>query len=318
MPAHEMLRRGTELLRCAAAAGGAPGGAGREGAGRSGAGRRGRRGARKLAGPRPHAGTSSATARWSRSIARQRLEARWGSAWVVHDRARSAVSRRRRIVVDGVMYTTGSPGVSCYALDPATGREIWRYDPKVPRWPGGATPAAMSVNRGVAVWKGRVYVGTIDGRLLALDAKTGGPVWDVQHDRPVAPYTITGAPRVVKGKVIHRQRRRRVRRARLLQRLRRRGDGPRLWRFYTVPGESSGSARASRSSKLAAKTWTGTRLVGVGARRHGLGFHGLRPGARPALRRRRQRLRVQPSSCAAPAAATTSSCPRSSLCARDG
>ena len=58
------------------------------------------------------------------------------------------------------------------------------------------------VNRGVAVWKGAVYVGTLDGRLVKLDAKTGKPVWDINTIDRTRPYTITGAPRVVNGKVL--------------------------------------------------------------------------------------------------------------------
>ncbi len=74
------------------------------------------------------------------------------------------------IVVDGVMYATASWSI-VFALDAATGRELWRYDPKVPR-AKGRDACCDVVNRGVAVWKGRVYVGTIDGRLVALDAGT--------------------------------------------------------------------------------------------------------------------------------------------------
>ncbi|MCP4039928.1 MAG: PQQ-binding-like beta-propeller repeat protein, partial [bacterium] len=81
------------------------------------------------------------------------------------------------IVVDGVLYATGSWSV-VFALDAKTGREIWRFDPEVPRHKG-RNACCDVVNRGVAVWKGRVYVGTIGGRLIALDARTGEPVWDV-------------------------------------------------------------------------------------------------------------------------------------------
>ena len=63
------------------------------------------------------------------------------------------------------------------------GRELWKYDPEVPRaW--GRNLCCDVVNRGVAVWKGAVYVGTLDGRLVSLDAKTGAKRWDVQHHRP--------------------------------------------------------------------------------------------------------------------------------------
>ena len=104
------------------------------------------------------------------------------------------------IVVDGTMYTTGTWSV-VWALDAKTGRELWKYDPEVPRaW--GRVLCCDAVNRGVAVWKGAVYVGTIDGRLVSLDAKTGAVRWELNTIDRTKPYSITGAPRVVKGKVL--------------------------------------------------------------------------------------------------------------------
>lgn len=79
------------------------------------------------------------------------------------------------IVVDGVMYVTSAWSV-VYALDAKTGSELWVYDPKVDR-AVGAKACCDVVNRGVAVWKGNVYVGVIDGRLEALNAATGERVW---------------------------------------------------------------------------------------------------------------------------------------------
>lgn len=101
------------------------------------------------------------------------------------------------IVVDGVMYVTSAWSI-VYALDAATGRELWVYDPQVPR-ERGASACCDVVNRGVAVWNGKVYAGTLDGRLIALDARTGRLVWEqVTVDR-ARPYTITGAPRAARG-----------------------------------------------------------------------------------------------------------------------
>ena len=104
------------------------------------------------------------------------------------------------IVVDGVMYTTG-PFSIVYALDARTGKEIWKYDPKSDRARAGEA-CCDAINRGVAVWKGKVYVGVLDGRLEAIDAKTGERVWsvDTRYDKARS-YSITGAPRVVNGKV---------------------------------------------------------------------------------------------------------------------
>jgi len=104
------------------------------------------------------------------------------------------------VVIDGVIYvSTAWSKVKAY--DARTGKTIWEYDPEVPgEW--GANACCDVVNRGVAAWKNKIYVGTIDGRLIALDAATGKPVWDVSTIDKTKPYTITGAPRVVKGKVI--------------------------------------------------------------------------------------------------------------------
>jgi PQQ-dependent dehydrogenase (methanol/ethanol family) len=119
-------------------------------------------------------------------------------AWVVPTGTKRGLEATP-LVVDGVLYTTLTWSV-VLALDPATGREIWRHDPQVPKaW--GRNACCDAVNRGVAVWNGRVYVGTLDGRLVALDAKTGRPDWEVLTIDRSRPYTITGAPRVAKGLV---------------------------------------------------------------------------------------------------------------------
>ena len=144
---------------------------------------------------------------------------RLGLAWSYDTGARRGMEATP-IVVDGVLYGTASWSI-VYALDAATGRLLWSYDPQVPK-AKGRDACCDVVNRGVAVWQGRVYVGALDGRLIALDAATGKPLWQVQTVDTSKPYTITGAPRVVKGLGRDRERRRRVRRARLLRRLRRR------------------------------------------------------------------------------------------------
>ena len=122
-----------------------------------------------------------------------------GEAWEFHtDTIRGLESTP--LVADGVMYVTGSWS-KVWALDAKTGKQIWAYDPKVPgQWARFA--CCDVVNRGVALWNGAVFVGTLDGRLVKLDAKTGGVLWDVNTIDRSRPYTITGAPRVVKGKVL--------------------------------------------------------------------------------------------------------------------
>jgi len=103
------------------------------------------------------------------------------------------------IVVDGVMYVTSAWSL-VYALDAKTGKELWVYDPQVPR-ARGASACCDVVNRGVAVWNGKVYVGALDGRLIAINAADGSKVWEQATFDPSQPYTITGAPRVAHGLV---------------------------------------------------------------------------------------------------------------------
>src|SRR5215831_148317 len=103
------------------------------------------------------------------------------------------------LVVDGVLYVT-TAWSKVYALDAATGRQIWYFDPKVPG-PAGVPTCCDVNNRGVAVYQGKVFVGTLDGRLIALDAASGKPVWSVATVEPGHVYSITGAPRAARGKV---------------------------------------------------------------------------------------------------------------------
>lgn len=103
------------------------------------------------------------------------------------------------IVVNGVMFVTSAWSV-VYALDAVTGEELWVYDPDVDR-AVGVNACCDVVNRGVAVWDGKVYVGVIDGRLEALDATSGDVVWSTVTVDQSKPYTITGAPRIVDGRV---------------------------------------------------------------------------------------------------------------------
>lgn len=124
---------------------------------------------------------------------------RLGVAWWTEfdtDRGQEATP----LIADGVLYTT-TTWSKVFAFDAKTGKKLWSYDPQVPG-EKGFDACCDVVNRGVALWGGRVYVGTLDGRLVALDAKTGKVDWSVQTTDPKLPYTITGAPRAVKGKII--------------------------------------------------------------------------------------------------------------------
>jgi quinohemoprotein ethanol dehydrogenase len=106
------------------------------------------------------------------------------------------------VVADGVLYVSGVFG-RVYAMDAATGKELWTYNPEVDGQ-YGRYACCDAVNRGVALWRGRVYVGALDGYLHAIDATTGNRIWKVDTlpaRGPKAPYTLTAAP-VVAGNVV--------------------------------------------------------------------------------------------------------------------
>src|SRR5262245_26378850 len=161
------------------------------------------------------------------------------------------------LVVDGVMYVTSSWSL-VYALDAKTGKELWVFDPDVDKTLG-ARACCDVVNRGVAFYAGRIFVGAIDGRLIALDAKTGASLWQTWTVDRLQPYTITGAPRAANGMVFI-------------------GNGGAeygvrgyvsaydaktgelRWRFYTVPGDPAKMPESAASDSImavAAATWTG-------------------------------------------------------------
>ena len=163
------------------------------------------------------------------------------------------------LIVDGVMYVT-SAWSKVFALDAATGRELWSYDPKVPGEAAVYTCCDV-VNRGVAYYDGKVYVGTIDARLIALDVKTGNPVWTAQTGDNAKSYSITGAPRVVRGKVIIGNGGAEFSARGYVTAYDAR-TGKQVWRFYTVPGQPGkrdGAASDAILEKLARPTWFGTK-----------------------------------------------------------
>lgn len=164
------------------------------------------------------------------------------------------------LVANGVIYTTGEWSVA-YALDAKSGEILWTFDPQVPR-PRARTICCDVVNRGVALYNGKVYLGTLDGRLIALDAKTGKPVWDVVTADQSKPYSITGAPRIAKGKVLI---------GNAGSEFGVRGyisaydaeSGKLLWRTFTVPGDPA-KGFESKALEAAAKTWNGQWWVAGG------------------------------------------------------
>jgi quinohemoprotein ethanol dehydrogenase len=157
------------------------------------------------------------------------------------------------LMVDGVLYTTGTWS-TVFALDARSGELLWKYDPEVPR-DVGQKACCDVVNRGVAVYGGRVYAGTLDGRLVALDAETGRPEWEVVTVDQGLAYTITGAPRVLEGKVIIGNGGAEYGVRGYVSAYDAR-SGALIWRTYTVPGDPSRPFE-SEALEHAASTWSG-------------------------------------------------------------
>ena len=142
-----------------------------------------------------------------------------------------------------------------FALDARTGKELWRWDPEVNQTTVRSRICCGNVNRGIALYNGMVIAPSIDGRLFALNALTGKPVWETRVVYPQDLYTLTMSPRIAGGKVIIGASG---------------GDKPTrgqfaavdaqtgqfLWRFYTVPGDPS-QPYESEALRRAAKTWGG-------------------------------------------------------------
>ena len=157
------------------------------------------------------------------------------------------------LYIDGVIYVS-TAWSKIYAFDARTGEQLWQYDPKVPgEW--AVNVCCGLVNRGIAAWNGKIYIGTLDGRLVAVDAATGQEVWSVMTIDQNWRYSITGAPRVVKGKVLI---------GSSGAEFGVRGyiaaydaeTGEQSWRFYTVPGNPA-LGFENDAMRMAAETWTG-------------------------------------------------------------
>ena len=165
------------------------------------------------------------------------------------------------VIVDGVMYLTTSWSM-VKAYDIKTGKELWNYDPKVAK-AKGADACCDVVNRGVAAWNGKIYLGALDGRLIALDGKTGKEVWTSwtvpeQGTR----HTITATPRIANGKIF-------IGNGGAEYDIR--GSvgaydaetGKQLWKWYTVPGDPS-KPYENKAMEMAAKTWKGDKYWKLG------------------------------------------------------
>jgi quinohemoprotein ethanol dehydrogenase len=158
------------------------------------------------------------------------------------------------LMADGKLYVTGSWG-HVLAYDARTGEQLWHFDPKVAK-DYGRHACCDVVNRGVALWGSTVLAASLDGKLRALDRDTGEVVWEVNTlINDVDSYTITGAPRVVNGKVLI---------GNGGAEMSVRGyvtaydaeTGEQAWRFFTVPGNPADGFEDA-TQEMIAKTWTG-------------------------------------------------------------
>jgi len=176
------------------------------------------------------------------------------------------------LVSDGVVYASG-PWSFVFALDARTGALKWQWDPEIlDESAGGPSVCCGSVNRGVALYDGLVFVGLLDGRLVALDRDTGSVEWSVQTTPIGEDYSITGAPRVIDGMVIigNGGAEYGVRGYVTAYDAR---TGGQLWRFYTVPGNPADGFE-SEAMRAAAETWSGEwwRIGGGGTAWDGFAY----------------------------------------------
>jgi len=181
-----------------------------------------------------------------------------GLAWTADMPERSSW-QGTPIMVGGVLYVT-TPWSYLYAYDAVTGRQLWKYSPRVVREIGASQLCCGNQNRGATYWNGKIIWATLDGRLVAVDAKKGTLVWETATFDPMKDaMSITGAPRVGNGVVFI---------GSAGGEYHQRGfisgydaeTGKKLWRFYTVPGDPSKGPDGEASDDvmaMAAKTWKG-------------------------------------------------------------
>ena len=184
-----------------------------------------------------------------------------GIAWTA-DLPEGEVPHSTPIAADGKIYIT-TPRSRVFAFDGASGKQLWSFNPGLAQPKAGADTSDVG-NQGLAIWKGRLYLATLDGQLIALDAITGAQLWRVQTGGEAGTYRITSTPRIVKNMVIIGSGR---------AGSGGRGyvsaydttDGTLRWRFYSVPSPGGTPDKASSDAVLgtAAQTWAPTSLAGA-------------------------------------------------------
>ncbi|CAB1367655.1 PQQ-dependent dehydrogenase, methanol/ethanol family [Denitratisoma oestradiolicum] len=158
------------------------------------------------------------------------------------------------LAVDGVIYFAAGYSI-VHAVDARRGKLLWRYDPEVTKVGGQKLKTAWG-SRGLAFWKGRIYVGTQDGRLVALDAKTGKPAWSTMTIAKDDNRYITGAPKVFNGLVVIGHGGADYGPIRGYVTAYDAETGKQRWRFHTVPGNPADGFE-NKAMAMAAQTWTG-------------------------------------------------------------
>ena len=176
-----------------------------------------------------------------------------GLAWFADLAERGGNYETTPLVADGRIYVS-SPWSKVYAFDAKTGEALWKYDPKVPgEW--AVNLCCGIVNRGVALWEGKIIWGTLDGRLVAVDAETGELDWEVQATDRSKQLSITGAPRIANGRIFIGE---------AGSEFHMRGylaaydadNGEELWRWWAVPGNPE-LGFEQPELEWAAETWNG-------------------------------------------------------------
>ena len=176
-----------------------------------------------------------------------------GLAWSF-DVGNRFVMQTTPLAIDGVLYFTAAWSV-VHALDAKTGEELWRFDPQVPREESYRYCCGFS-NRGVAAYQGSLFLGTLDGRLIAIDAASGDVLWSQKNVPDDGSYSSQGAPRIAKGLVIIGAGGAEFTGTRGFVAAYHPDTGEKAWHFWTVPGNPS-EGFENELMERAAKTWTG-------------------------------------------------------------
>jgi quinohemoprotein ethanol dehydrogenase len=194
-----------------------------------------------------------------------------GVAWFM-DLPRSNTLYGTPLVSNGIMYFEGSYNV-LRAVDATTGELLWEYDPQVIEHAGDRLRIMWGGSRGIALYEGKIYVATVDGRLIAVDQQTGEELWSTMTFDPELPLFITGAPKAFRGLVVIGNGGTELGPIRGYLDAYDAETGERVWRWYTVPGNPADGFE-NEAMAMAAETWTGEwwKFGGGGTVWHGITY----------------------------------------------